>query len=205
MSSQLQNEANRQNAEKSTGPKTEAGKAASSQNARRHGLSSTTIFIPEDRADEFNEMYAAYFDEIKPIGELQLTYFEQLTHAAWNLNIARMLLVRALHEMDDKKIANANRYVAQYERSFAKAHQAVKQEQTDLALRAIPEIEAIADLPISCEIKVIANEANRLAALQERTQRPTHRATILRCIGAAFRPAPPQNEASQADSLDLAA
>lgn len=195
MSTERQNEANRANAQKSTGPKTEEGKAASSQNARRHGLSSATIFIPDDRAEEFKEMYTTCFDEIKPIGEIQMTYFEQLTHAVWNLNIARMLLVRALHELDDKKIASANRYVAQYERAFAKAHKAIKEEQTDLALRAIPENEPIADLPIACKIKVIANEATRVAAQQERTQRPAHRTAILNRVGASFRP----------PSLDLAA
>jgi hypothetical protein len=38
MASQRQIEANRRNAERSTGPKTAAGRAASSQNSRRHGL-----------------------------------------------------------------------------------------------------------------------------------------------------------------------
>ena len=104
MSSHRQNEANRENAKSSTGPQTESGKAKSSQNARRHGLSAATIFIPPDRQDEFTQTYAAYFDEIKPIGEIQATYFEQLIHAIWNLNIARTLLVRALHEMDDKRL-----------------------------------------------------------------------------------------------------
>ena len=197
MSSDRQNEANRENAKSSTGPQTEAGKAKSAQNARRHGLSSATIFIPEERAEEFKHTYTAYFDEIRPIGELQITYFEQLIHAIWNLNIARQLLVIALHEMDDRKISNANRYLAQYERAFSKAHKAIKEEQTDLALRAIPENEPIADLPLTCKIQVIAREATRLASPQERTQRATHRAAILARIGHSFRPTAPP--------LDLAA
>ena len=188
MSSDRKIEANRENAQSSTGPQTEEGKAKSSQNARRHGLSSATLFIPAGREDEFKAMFAAYYEEIKPIGEMQTTYFEQLAHAAWNLDIARMLLVRALHDLDDKKISNANRYIAQYERSFAKAHQAIKDEQTDLALRAIPENEPIAALPISCRIKTIASEATRIAAQQERTQRPAARQAILTQIGNAFRP-----------------
>ena len=197
MSSDRQNEANRENAKSSTGPQTEAGKAKSAQNARRHGLSSATIFIPEERAEEFKHTYTAYFDEIRPIGELQITYFEQLIHAIWNLNIARQLLVIALHEMDDRKISNANRYLAQYERAFSKAHKAIKEEQTDLALRAIPENEPIADLPLTCKIQDIAREATRLASPQERTQRATHRAAILARIGHSFRPTAPP--------LDLAA
>ena len=112
-----------------------------------------------------------------------MTYFEQLIHAIWNLNIARQLLVIALHEMDDKKIANANRYVAQYERAFSRAHKALKEEQTDLALRALPENEPIADLPLTCKIRVIASEATKIAAQQERTQRATHRTAILANVG----------------------
>ena len=203
MSSHRQNEANRANAQHSTGPQTEAGKEKSSQNARQHGLSSATIFIPEERAEEFKLTYTAYFEEIRPIGEIQMTYFEQLVHAIWNLNIARQLLVIALHEMDDKKIANANRYVAQYERSFSKAHKAIKEEQTDLALRALPENEPIADLPLTCKIQVIGREATALAATQERTQRATHRADLLAKVGHAFRPMPPQ--AAPESTLDLAA
>ena len=155
MTSEAQIAANRENAKSSTGPKTEAGKAASAQNARRHGLSALNILVPADRLDEFKEMYARYYDEIKPIGEIQTDYFEQLVHAKWNLNIARELHVSALLETDDKKIAVAARYIAQFERSYAKAHQALKQEQTDLALRAIPENEPIAGLPAACRIEKI--------------------------------------------------
>ena len=190
MSSERKNEANRHNAQHSTGPKTEEGKQQSSQNARRHGLSSATIFIPEERNEEFKELFATYYGEIKPIGELQAAYFEQLVHAIWNLNIARQLLVVALHNMEDKKISSANRYIAQYERSFAKAHKALKEEQTDMALRAIPENEPIAGLPVACQIKVIASEATKIAATQERTQRPAYRKVLLNAVGQAFRPIP---------------
>jgi hypothetical protein len=44
MSTQLQRNANRQNAKASTGPKTTAGKAHSSQNALRHGLSVISVY-----------------------------------------------------------------------------------------------------------------------------------------------------------------
>ena len=188
MTTSRQNEANRENAQHSTGPKTQEGKAASAQNARRHGLSALNILVPADRLDEFKEMYALYYDEIKPIGEIQTDYFEQLVHAKWNLNIARELHVRALLEMDDKKIAGAARYIAQFERSYAKAHQALKQEQTDLALRAIPENEPIAGLPLTCRVQKITNEATRLARVQERTQRPAARLAILTAIAHAFTP-----------------
>jgi len=173
---------NHQNAQHSTGPRTAEGKAQSSQNARKHGLSSAHLFIPAERQDEFHSLYTAHFEEIRPVGELQTQFFEQLIHAAWNTAIARTLLAHAWEKLDEKQIAQANRYVNQYERSYAKALKEIKALQTDLALRAIRENEPIADLPLTCEIKKIAQEATKLA------RQPDARHQILTQIGHAFRP-----------------
>ncbi len=55
MSSAQRIEANRLNAQKSTGPKTPEGKAASSQNAVKHGLTSRKhILLPDEKPDEFH-------------------------------------------------------------------------------------------------------------------------------------------------------
>jgi hypothetical protein len=191
MSSDRKIDANRANAQHSTGPVTDEGKAASSQNARQHGLSAKSLFIPETRIDEFHALQNAFFAEVRPVGELQIAYFEQLIHAAWNLTIARELHAAALHNLDDRKISNAARYIAQFERSFAQAHKALKDEQTDLALRAMSENEPIADLPIPCRIKVIGNEATKIARQAEPALRPTRRTAVLAAIGHAFRPTPP--------------
>ena len=190
MSSDRKIEANRENAQHSTGPVTEEGKANSSQNARKHGLSARSLYVPEARQDEFHAMFQAYFAEIRPFGELQTAYFEQLVHAAWNLNIARELHAVALHNLDDAKISSAARYIAQFERSFAQAHKSLKDEQTELALRALPENEPIADLPLPCRVSKIGNEATRLARQHPPAQRSAHRQAILQAAGASFRPDP---------------
>ena len=198
MSSDRKIEANRENAQHSTGPHTQEGKQKSSQNARQHGLSSATLFIPAERNDEFKALYSEYYDELRPIGVIQTDYFEQLIHARWNLHIARELHARALYNMDEPKIATAARYLAQFERSFAKAHQALKQEQTDLALRALPQNEPIAALPIACQIKVIANEATKL-----HRRHPAERRQALLRVAEAFGVAP-QNEPNP-EEIDEAA
>jgi hypothetical protein len=178
-------EANRANAQNSTGPQTKQGKAASAQNARSHGLSARHLFIPENRAEDFQAMLNAYFEEIRPAGEIQLALFEQLVHAAWNLGIARELHAGALETLVESRITLAMRYIAQWERSFERALKALKAEQTDLALRAARENEPITGLPITCQIRIIANEATKIARRD-----PAHRRAVLAAIGEAFRPAP---------------
>ena len=64
--------ANRQNAKKSTGPKTEQGKAIIEQNAIKHGLYSRAAVInspnlKEDQA-EYDLLFESMCDELKPQG-----------------------------------------------------------------------------------------------------------------------------------------
>jgi hypothetical protein len=191
-------ERNRANAQHSTGPKTDAGKAQSSQNARTHGLNSVRLHVPPERQAEFGQLYQALADEIRPVGELQLQFFEQAVHASWNTNIARDLLAEALAARDDKRIANANRYVAQYERSFARALAELRKLQTDLAIRTLPENEPILALPLTCEIKRIGNEATKLA--RQAALQATRREKLSRVMHS-FRLLTPRNaEKEQAAS-----
>ena len=55
MASKKQIEANRRNAKKSTGPKTEEGKAKSSLNSLKHGLTSQRVWLDEEEEQEFRE------------------------------------------------------------------------------------------------------------------------------------------------------
>ena len=65
MTSLKQIEANRRNAENSTGPRSKAGKQRSSRNAIRHGLTAETVIEPLEDAEDysaFEEAIAASFD-----------------------------------------------------------------------------------------------------------------------------------------------
>jgi hypothetical protein len=66
MTSLRQVEANRRNAQKSTGPRTEEGKERSRRNALKHGLSGAGLVVPEEEAEAINERFNGWNSSLKP-------------------------------------------------------------------------------------------------------------------------------------------
>src|SRR5690606_5914286 len=64
--SQKKREANRRNAQRSTGPKTPEGKAAASGNSRRHGLYSGTMLLSIEDDDDYNRILHGLRDFYQP-------------------------------------------------------------------------------------------------------------------------------------------
>jgi hypothetical protein len=64
-------EANRNNARRSTGPRTARGKAASKVNAVRHGLLSGTPLLPSESPDEWQKHYRGIVEAVAPSGQLE--------------------------------------------------------------------------------------------------------------------------------------
>jgi hypothetical protein len=91
MASDKQTRANRRNARKSTGPKTQEGKAAVSQNALKHGLLSQQILLPNEDEASFIQLSERLHSELQPVGELETLLMERILFAAWRLR--RILVV----------------------------------------------------------------------------------------------------------------
>ena len=68
MTSEKQIAANRRNAMKSTGPKTREGKAASTSNSLKHGLSAQRIVVSGEDPDEFERLIRQLEHELEPVG-----------------------------------------------------------------------------------------------------------------------------------------
>jgi hypothetical protein len=83
MATERQIAANRANAKKSTGPKTEAGKLASSQNATTHGLLSQIIVLKTEREPGFQELLDKLTRELEPRCALEMGYVESMAVARW--------------------------------------------------------------------------------------------------------------------------
>ena len=85
MATRRQLEANRRNAQKSPGPRTEAGRARSRLNALKHGLLSQEALLPEDDADALRELGESLKAELQPVGVLEDLLVDQITAAFWRL------------------------------------------------------------------------------------------------------------------------
>ena len=76
--------ANKQNAMQSTGPRTAAGKAASSSNAVQHGILSRHLILPGESRDEFDVLLQQLMTEQQPVGTLEQALVERMAVALWH-------------------------------------------------------------------------------------------------------------------------
>jgi hypothetical protein len=128
MSTESQIRANQQNAQHSTGPASEAGKAASCQNNFRHGLTGAyfTVLDFEDQ-DEYDRVLCGLRFEHQPTTMTESILVEQIAQSYW-------LRKRALHLQDicatdtdhtvdqqQRQLALFIRYQATHDRAFHRA------------------------------------------------------------------------------------
>ena len=78
MASSAQLRANRDNAKKSTGPRTIAGKSVSSRNATKHGLFSKHFFAGAEEQEKFEEAWEDLRENLRPVGPIEEGLVERL-------------------------------------------------------------------------------------------------------------------------------
>ena len=129
-------ESNRANAQSSTGPRTEEGKARSSQNARKHGLTAQQLIIkPEERRAFEATARALPKPKSSPTARIQQTLFDELVAAAWNLRRVRIL--QAEIDLLDPLSDRLARHHARFERTFHRALKELRALQTEARLHAM--------------------------------------------------------------------
>jgi hypothetical protein len=72
-----------------TGPRTAAGKAASSMNALKHGLTSRRVVMPYENQAEFDALLKDLMDESQPVGALEIELVNDIAASIWRLSRAR--------------------------------------------------------------------------------------------------------------------
>ena len=97
MASYAQLKANRDNAKKSTGPRTEPGKKRSRKNAIRHGLFSEHLFVDSNEHQMFEALLCELKQELDPVGPIEAALVERIAIGLWRqrrLNTAEGAMVR---------------------------------------------------------------------------------------------------------------
>ena len=136
----------------STGPRTDEGKAKSSQNARKHGLAAESI--PADLRPVFNDLRNELRSQCRPEGPLEEIFFDKLVTARWSM-LRALDLENELYDLSEGKdplchpatvkLAELySRYYIRYEGSFNRAYKQLKDSQTN---RSCQFIQAHPDIP----------------------------------------------------------
>jgi hypothetical protein len=188
--------ANAANAKLSTGPRTDEGKATSSRNSLKHGLTSRQVVAEPGREPEFNEFLAAMQNEFRPEGIAETNAFNRLVHAEWNLRRLREMESAMMREgildplLDESETALLDRiyrYYPMFERLYARALAELRTLQTNRTLRAAVPVEIAEHIPALVSLNDLTKRTQtaRRAIAQE----------IEDCLTApALAPAAVQNE-----------
>jgi len=101
MASAAQIQANRLNAQKSTGPRTAAGKERASQNALKHGLLAREAVIQGEDPEQFELYREGMLDELAPAGAVEAMLAERVVGLSWRLRRAERLQNAAFAALDE--------------------------------------------------------------------------------------------------------
>jgi hypothetical protein len=155
--------ANRENSKLSTGPRTPEGKAASSPDAKTHGLSAADPVLPHEDRNQFHALLERYQTEFTPIGAHEEFLVSQMAGARWKLERAERietalfaalesagdpattedLMARAFVDKDTANgLARLDRYRANLERTYhrcARELRAIRKEQNEANSQQLAE------------------------------------------------------------------
>src|SRR5262245_54311258 len=100
MTSMRRIEANRVNAQRSTGPRTVEGKNAVRWNALKHGLLTKAAVLPQEDRAEYEQLLAALMEEYQPVGTLEALHVEDIACSYWR----RRRAVRAEARSEERRV-----------------------------------------------------------------------------------------------------
>ena len=111
-------EANQENARRSTVPIMDDGKARSSQNALRHGLTAKTALLPTEDPEAYARHSQAYFHRFAPQDEVERQLVQQLADIQWRLLRIPGLESTLLENCDVKGLSTLSLYEQRLLRTF---------------------------------------------------------------------------------------
>jgi hypothetical protein len=103
MATEAQILANRRNALKSTGPRTDQGRAAVSQNAVKHGLSAYNDVICSENPADFDLHRAQVLEELAPDTPMESVLADRIVSLSWRLKRAVCFQNQAIDALNAPK------------------------------------------------------------------------------------------------------
>jgi hypothetical protein len=149
MSSDAQIAANIENARHSTGPRTEEGKARSSQNALKHGLTSNkSLLLPDEDEEEFRRFEAGLKHTYMPLDALEADLVDDIISIQWRRKRAAFLEARILsaENPDFKALNNISLIASRLKREFSATHKELMQLQVEREKNLDKTFEAAATI-----------------------------------------------------------
>ncbi|HEY3740111.1 MAG TPA: hypothetical protein VGL53_09715, partial [Bryobacteraceae bacterium] len=206
------------NAQHSTGPRTNGGKAASSRNALRHGLTARGFVILDGQESAFEHLESTLRDSLVPNGPLQEVIFKRALESAWNLERCRLAettlhsrlgsptLDPLLDDQNEPRYARIHKYARESENSMYKAMRELGKLQAEVRYRQeVAEIQpghpelSTATTPMTvsevCPLAQVMATVNQARRNEAKLSKPSERAHR---IEANPTPLPPADDASRA-------
>lgn len=150
MATPAQIAANRANAERSTGPRTDEGKARTRQNALRHGLCSSIPLMSDELDEDVQQLLAALREEHQPVGATEeLLVYKMAEHFFYGKRASYLLSEQcdfADHGEDNaREIGLFMRYHAAADRGYYRALSELRKVQKERRLQEIGSVPSTAE------------------------------------------------------------
>jgi hypothetical protein len=134
--SDKQKEANRKNAQHSTGPTTPAGKQAIRFNALTYGLRTRASILPDENAADYSQLWDELEADWQPQTRTERLYLETMVTSQWLLKRVaeseqKIYAYIDFGEIQFKRLAYVAKQRAQLERSFRTAIADMRQSQKE--------------------------------------------------------------------------
>ena len=119
--SEARNIANLNNAQHSTGPRTEEGKAASSLNSLKHGLTAKTVVLPGEDPAEYQAFSTGMRQDLHPLDTFETAMVTELIDLQWRLQRAARVETGILsaENPDFKALNNMSLHAARLKRQVS--------------------------------------------------------------------------------------
>jgi hypothetical protein len=194
VTSEKQVQANRRNALKSTGPKTQEGKAVARHNAVKHGLLAQEVLLPDEDEAAFKELGERLRAELQPAGELEGMLVDRVIAAYWRLRrlgrVEAGTFARELYaELAQRAYNEAQSYTRQespddaFLRAVLPTTKVTDEQRHEEALSRAKEMESMRDSETATLGKAFIRDADKVNAFSKLSR---YEATIERSLYKAL-------------------